>query len=161
MIRGASASGAAAGTRTANHRHAFTSGARRLAQLHHRQRSSSGGRSAKLVASAAAQQEQQQQLAPRREGKRISSVEVPAFIMRDDMMDQLYRWALVNAGESAVRNFGLPMSVAPRYRAARSFFGTHAYVVHRRGLQKIFAYPRLMPIEKQIDAGGWLRAGLA
>ena len=118
MIRGAYASGAAAGTRTANHRHAFTSGARRLAQLHHRQRSSSGGRSAKLVASAAAQQEQQQQLAPRREGKRISSVEVPAFIMRDDMMDQLYRWALVNAGESAVRNFGLPMSVAPRYRAA-------------------------------------------
>jgi hypothetical protein len=41
----------------------------------------------------------------------------------------------------------------PRYRHALSFFGTHAYVVHRRGLQKIFAYPRLMPIEKQIDAG--------
>ncbi|EFN55609.1 hypothetical protein CHLNCDRAFT_133736 [Chlorella variabilis] len=41
---------------------------------------------------------------------------------------------------------------APRYRAAHSFFGTHSYVVHRRGLQKIFAFPRLMPIEKQIDA---------
>lgn len=42
---------------------------------------------------------------------------------------------------------------APAYRAAHAFFGTHAYVVHRRGLQKIFAYPRLYPIEKQIDAG--------
>ena len=46
---------------------------------------------------------------------------------------------------------------APRYRAAHSFFGTHSYVVHRRGLQKIFAFPRLMPIEKQIDAGVWGR----
>jgi hypothetical protein len=73
------------------------------------------------VRASAAQQQQsqsQERLAPRREGKRISTVEVPAFIMRDDMMDQLYRWALVSAGESAVRNFGLPMSVAPRYRAA-------------------------------------------
>lgn len=69
-------------------------------------------------AAASSPSQQQQLLAPRREGKRISTVEVPAFIMRDDMMDQLYRWALVSAGESAVRNFGLPMSVAPRYRAA-------------------------------------------
>ncbi len=44
---------------------------------------------------------------------------------------------------------------APRYRAARAFFGTHGYVVHRRGLQKIFAYPHLYPIEKQIDAREW------
>lgn len=43
---------------------------------------------------------------------------------------------------------------APRYRHAHSFFGTHSYIVHRRGLQKVFAYPHLMPIEKQIDAGG-------
>lgn len=41
---------------------------------------------------------------------------------------------------------------APAFRRALSFFGTHGYVVHRRGLQKIFSYPRLMPIEKQIDA---------
>ena len=47
---------------------------------------------------------------------------------------------------------------APAYRAARAFFGTHGYVVHRRGLQKIFAYPHLYPIEKQIDARE--RAGL-
>ncbi|KAL4457270.1 hypothetical protein ABPG75_012135 [Micractinium tetrahymenae] len=45
-----------------------------------------------------------------------------------------------------------PLPGAPAFRRARSFFGTHAYVVHRRGLQKIFAYPHLMPIEKQIDA---------
>ena len=47
------------------------------------------------------------------------------------------------------------MGGAPAYRRARAFFGTHAYVVHRRGLQKIFAYPHLYPIEEQIDAGGW------
>ena len=41
----------------------------------------------------------------------------------------------------------------PAFRHARAFFGTHAYIMHRRGLHKIFAYPRLMPIEKQIDAG--------
>ncbi|PRW57962.1 glycosyl transferase [Chlorella sorokiniana] len=54
------------------------------------------------------------------------------------------------------------VAAAPRYRAARAFFGTHGYVVHRRGLQKIFAYPHLYPIEKQIDAllGDMSSAGL-
>ena len=32
------------------------------------------------------------------------------------------------------------------------FFGTHAYLVNRRGVKKILAHKRLMPIEKQIDA---------
>ena len=41
----------------------------------------------------------------------------------------------------------------PAFRHARAFFGTHSYIMHRRGLHKIFAYPHLMPIEKQIDAG--------
>lgn len=72
----------------------------------------------RAAAASSSSSQQKKQLEPRREGKRISTVEVPAFIMRDDMMDQLYRWALVNAGEAAVRNFGLPMSVAPRYRVA-------------------------------------------
>ncbi|KAI3425708.1 hypothetical protein D9Q98_007684 [Chlorella vulgaris] len=51
---------------------------------------------------------------------------------------------------------------SPRYRHAHSFFGTHSYIVHRRGLQKVFAYPHLMPIEKQIDAvlGDMCQAGL-
>lgn len=49
-------------------------------------------------------------------GKLISKTEVAAFIQRDDMMDQMYRWALIEAGESGVRNFGLPMNVTPFYR---------------------------------------------
>lgn len=91
---------------------------RRLALLRSRARPSASVPTIRTAAAASSSQQEQQRLAPRREGKRISTVEVPAFIMRDDMMDQLYRWALVSAGEAAVRNFGLPMSVAPRYRAA-------------------------------------------
>jgi hypothetical protein len=49
-------------------------------------------------------------------GKLISKTEVAAFIQRDDMMDQMYRWALIEAGESGVRNFGLPMNVTAVYR---------------------------------------------
>lgn len=54
------------------------------------------------------------------------------------------------------------LSTAPRFRRAYSFFGTHSYIIHRRGLQKIFNYPHLMPIEKQIDAvlGDMSQAGL-
>jgi hypothetical protein len=117
MLRGASTTGArarAGGNDCPAARH-------RLALLRSRARPSASPLTTTIRAAAASQQQsssEQAQLAPRREGKRISTVEVPAFIMRDDMMDQLYRWALVSAGEAAVRNFGLPMSVAPRYRAA-------------------------------------------
>jgi hypothetical protein len=45
----------------------------------------------------------------------ISKTEVPSFIQRDDMMDQLYRWALIEAGEGGLRNFGMPMKVEPAY----------------------------------------------
>lgn len=45
----------------------------------------------------------------------ISKTEVPSFIQRDDMMDQLYRWALIEAGEGGLRNFGMPMKVGPVY----------------------------------------------
>ncbi|GFR48166.1 hypothetical protein Agub_g10002 [Astrephomene gubernaculifera] len=48
-------------------------------------------------------------------GKLISSTEVPSFIPRDDMMDQLYRWSTMEAGESGQRNFGMPMTVEPVY----------------------------------------------
>jgi len=48
-------------------------------------------------------------------GKLISKTEVAAFIQRDDLMDQIYRWAFIEAGESGVRNFGLPMNVEPVY----------------------------------------------
>ncbi|PNH11845.1 hypothetical protein TSOC_001272 [Tetrabaena socialis] len=46
-------------------------------------------------------------------GKLISSTEVPAFIPRDDMMDQLFSWTKSEAGESGQRNFGMPMKIEP------------------------------------------------
>lgn len=51
-----------------------------------------------------------------RTGFFISKTEVPAFIPRDDMMDQLVRWALIEAEEGGQRNFGLPMKVHQRFR---------------------------------------------
>eukprot|EP00887_Chlorella_sp_A99_P007907 scaffold12.g7907.t1 len=39
-----------------------------------------------------------------------------------------------------------------RYIWVEGFFGTHAYLVHKRALRKVFAYPRLWPVELQIDA---------
>lgn len=50
---------------------------------------------------------------PRKGHMMISKTEVPSFIQRDDMMDQLYRWAVIEAGEGGLRNFGMPMNVAP------------------------------------------------
>lgn len=51
-----------------------------------------------------------------RTGSFISKTEVPAFIQRDDMMDQLLRWALIEAEEGGQRNFGMPMKVHQRFR---------------------------------------------
>ncbi|GAX81771.1 hypothetical protein CEUSTIGMA_g9199.t1 [Chlamydomonas eustigma] len=48
--------------------------------------------------------------------KLISSTEVPAFIQRDDMMDQLHKWAVIEAGEGGFRNFGMPMTVDPQFK---------------------------------------------
>lgn len=50
-----------------------------------------------------------------RGGKIISKTEVPAFIPRDDMMDQMTRWALIEAEEGGQRNFGMPMKVHQRF----------------------------------------------
>ncbi|KAG2430311.1 hypothetical protein HYH02_013788 [Chlamydomonas schloesseri] len=52
-------------------------------------------------------------------GKLISSTEVPAFIPRDDMMDQLFRWTMMEAGEAGQRNFGMPMTIEPVYHEER------------------------------------------
>ncbi len=49
------------------------------------------------------------------EHKLISRTEVPAFIMRDDMMDQIVRWATIEAAESGLVNFGMPMTVQTFY----------------------------------------------
>ncbi|KAI8464981.1 MAG: hypothetical protein J3K34DRAFT_438416 [Monoraphidium minutum] len=67
------------------------------------------------VQCAAGETTQQQLALPRAGHMLISKTEVPSFIQRDDMMDQLYRWALIEAGEGGLRNFGMPMKVAPLY----------------------------------------------
>lgn len=51
-----------------------------------------------------------------RTGFFISKTEVPAFIPRDDMMDQMLRWALIEAEEGGQRNFGMPMKIHQRFR---------------------------------------------
>lgn len=56
------------------------------------------------------------QVEPKRSGVLISTTEVPAFIQRDDMMDQLIQWAVLEAGENGMRNFGMPMRVERRYK---------------------------------------------
>lgn len=44
-------------------------------------------------------------------GKLISKTEIPAFIPRSDLMEQLVRWARIEAQMEGVENFGLPMKV--------------------------------------------------
>jgi hypothetical protein len=36
--------------------------------------------------------------------------------MRDDMIDQLYRWASIQTGEDCVRQFGLPMTAEQTFK---------------------------------------------
>lgn len=44
-------------------------------------------------------------------GVLISKVEIPAFIPRDDISDQLLRWALIEIQEEGVANVGCPCRV--------------------------------------------------
>ena len=44
-------------------------------------------------------------------GKLISRVEIPAFIPRQDLMDQLARWAVIEVQENGVANLGMPTKV--------------------------------------------------
>ena len=46
-----------------------------------------------------------------------------------------------------------PVAGAPRFLRAEGFFGTHAYLLRRSALRRLFAYPALMPVRMQIDAG--------
>eukprot|EP00775_Hariotina_reticulata_P007254 gene7254-7467_t len=66
---------------------------------------------------AAGQVERQQYIAAAAvaEGVMDNHTEVPAFIPRDDMMDQMVRWALIEAEEGGQRNFGMPMKVHQRF----------------------------------------------
>ena len=44
-------------------------------------------------------------------GKLISKVEIPAFIPRSDLMDQLSRWAVIEIQENGMANVGCPCKV--------------------------------------------------
>lgn len=44
-------------------------------------------------------------------GKLISKVEIPAFIPRSDLMDQLLRWAIIEIQEDGMANVGMPCKV--------------------------------------------------
>lgn len=61
------------------------------------------------------QQQQRRQVACRSAstsaGKLISRTEIPAFIPRADLMDQLVRWAVIEIQESGVANVGMPCKV--------------------------------------------------
>lgn len=45
-------------------------------------------------------------------GKLIAKTEIPAFIPRQDLMDQLTRWAYTDIQEEGMRKFGLPCKVS-------------------------------------------------
>ena len=47
-------------------------------------------------------------------GKLIAKTEIPAFIPRQDLMDQLIRWAYTEVQEESVRKFGLPCKVSQK-----------------------------------------------
>ncbi|GAB4817797.1 hypothetical protein N2152v2_004843 [Parachlorella kessleri] len=49
-------------------------------------------------------------------GKLITRTEIPAFIPRSDLMDQLVRWAIIEVQENGVANLGMPCKVVPFYR---------------------------------------------
>jgi hypothetical protein len=53
------------------------------------------------------------------QGKLISKVEVPAFIPRADLCEQLTRWALGNAQDDGLANFGCAIAVTVTVSALR------------------------------------------
>lgn len=49
-------------------------------------------------------------------GKHISSTSIPAFIPRQDLIQQLWGWARIECEDAGTSNYGLPMKVRPVYR---------------------------------------------
>lgn len=49
-------------------------------------------------------------------GKLISKVEIPAFIPRVDLIDQLVRWAVIEIQENGMANVGCPCKVRTKIR---------------------------------------------
>lgn len=66
--------------------------------------------------------------------KLISRTEVPPFIPRDDMIDQLLRWATYEAGDGGVRNFGMPMKVDPTYDEEGTLWG-YTVAIYKEGVK--------------------------
>ncbi|KAL4443508.1 hypothetical protein ABPG75_011245 [Micractinium tetrahymenae] len=77
--------------------------AARPQQRQRRALSSRSGRDARLLCLTAAQAAEG--------GKLISKVEIPAFIPRPDLIDQLVRWAMIEVQENGVANCGMPCKV--------------------------------------------------
>lgn len=44
-------------------------------------------------------------------GKQISKMEIPAFVPREDLLQQLKRWAMSVGQLDGAANFGLPMRI--------------------------------------------------
>jgi hypothetical protein len=60
--------------------------------------------------------------------KLLSKTEIPAFIPRSDMMEQLMRWAVIEANADGVAKFGLPIKVEPYYQED-DIWGLDVFVV--------------------------------
>ncbi|CAG9463272.1 unnamed protein product [Pedinophyceae sp. YPF-701] len=58
-------------------------------------------------------------VAPRRlcvtAAKTITTTEIPNFIHRDDLMDQLRTWATIECMNRGAQNFGLPMTIEEQF----------------------------------------------
>ena len=66
-------------------------------------------------------------------GKLLATSEISAFIPRQDLIDQLLRWAVIDAQDQGVANFGLPMTVKPTYRNEGEIWGFTVTVHSREG----------------------------
>ena len=66
-------------------------------------------------------------------GRLLASSVISAFIPRQDLIDQLLRWAHIEAQDQGVVNFGLPMTVRPTYRNEDELWGFSVTVHSREG----------------------------
>lgn len=75
-------------------------------------------------------------------GKLISKVEIPAFIPRYDLIDQLLRWASIEVQENGVANVGCPCKVRGRGLGRRRAAAATAAARCRLTLCSLAAPPR-------------------
>ena len=79
-------------------------------------------------------------------GKEISRVEIPAFIPRPDLLEQLVRWALSACAQDGASNFGLPMRVEPFHNTEGDDWGcaadAHSQRPFKPGVRMSLSTPR-------------------